>query len=181
MTYLSRIATTDYILKHGIEMPNEQVVLFEPLFVYKKVDMVHKCSWGHTQYEPVLANLIIPAGSFVNLPQSEECKLRANRAICWNIVDYDHKNKPVHKAIPHHSSYRYANTTYKSLEFYLKKEGFSKTDIKAAFEELLVRVSDPKTKYKKSSLVLPEWWDDSTTECAQGIHFFVEKNRAIAW
>ena len=173
--------TKAYILKHGIVMPNDQVVLFNPLFVYKKVDKVLKDSCGYLSYRPVIANLIIPAGSFVNLPQSEECKLRANRAICWNIVDYRNKNNPVTKAVPHHSNFRDLNTVYKSLQISLKNKGKSKTEIKAFFKELLVKVSDPQTKYKNEFLVLPWDWDDSTTECAQGIHFFIDKDRALNW
>lgn len=156
------LETNEYVKNHGTLLPNGQVFLTKPLFVFKKV-------YGKTTGKAAVASLGIPIGAIVNLAQGSSCKLRANEAVCWSINLTSHGKGNITEAY----SGKDSSFIYKPVKFGPYKTSLS--DFKAY-------MSSWDRAVWGSDLLRPKhFFQTTTSECAAGIHFFVEVEKAIAY
>lgn len=190
----------EYVKSMGIMLPNGQVFLEKPLFVFKKVytypdykdkdyenailvnprtlnEYVKNCRNYFGVSNHAVANLIIPAGSIVNLSNYEK-KFRSDAAICWNIV-----RRKDRKHVQFAYSKHIAINKYLPLLYLPAKEtkNITLSDIKRnakIYDWSNNELGNPYVIYNSS--VTPETpFDKSTNTCRSGIHFFLEPETAV--
>jgi hypothetical protein len=163
--------TNAYVRKHGVKLPNGQYMLTSPLYAFKKV-------YGESHRESI-ANLVIPIGAIVNLAQTEDCKLRASQAYCHSIA-LQYGGQSIRSACSgHRQAFKYTSGTSK---------GLTTKDFQGIVLDHENYVQGPRyvstlpiVNKLKACKVVPDSFDTYTSECSNGIHFFVELQRAKNW
>lgn len=169
MNFHTTKSANDYVLKHGILMPNKQVVLTEPLYVYKRIFA------DNYKNNRAIANLIIPVGAFVNLATGSDLKFRASEALCYSIIE-----KYSGKAV----SVGYSGYTTNDFKYHSAlRLGIKEPQIALAVHTNKVQGKDRFTQPSwKNSIAMPiDPFNGSTEECRSGIHFFLDQKRALAY
>lgn len=159
---MNKKETNEFVLKHGVKLPNGQVFITKVMTVFKKVYV-----GGRYNRQHCIATLLIPVGAIVNLSQTKECKLRTNEAICWNIVKREKGTKV-------RSAYSGYNDSYK----YVPIEGKTRISLSNYKKQYMT------FKYRSwaNDIIRPlENFNMSRDECSAGIHFFIERSRAEGW
>lgn len=209
MSYMFLKEQISYVKKHGVMLPNGQVFLEKPLFVFKKVrtynnsldssiknSLVTKNTYlNYDSFGPNLsgaailahsintvgkstrvdgiANLILPAGTLVNLPVSSQLpKMRASQAIVHSIVR-KHDQKEVALAFSGYGGSSTNRMTYLSPKFLVPNRVLSLIQT-GAYETL------HRPGWMQTFVVNPQFaFDTSLDECRSGIHFFLEAEEAL--
>jgi len=178
----------DYIKSHGVLLPNKQVFLTKPLYAFKRV-VTSGNSWydvvttktglskilnddiGTGSSTKAIANLIIPKGAIVNTLDSEwnsetdksYKKLRASTAFCWSIIRLkDNFSMPVAASV-WDSDFHYHSISLLETHIHVK-------DLSIEYgycNNLLIATQNA--------------FDTSRSECASGIHFFLESQDAVTY
>lgn len=161
--------TNAFIKRHGILLPNGQVLLTKPLYVFKKV-FGYNAGRDYSSRTDSIANLVIPIGAVVNLAQNTSRKLRASQAYCHSIVSKNGKQQFNSGESWYVSSFKY-------------KSGIRNGVQPKQFKNMVI----DKEKYESNwgctkvsaCKVTPSSFDTtSTEECSAGVHFFLELNLA---
>jgi hypothetical protein len=200
------IETKNYVLKHGILLPNNQVFLTKPLLAFKKVcthkelndavfkktnsiplhafaytlDSAKKTASKAFRYNyvsiPAVANLIIPRGAIVNLPFTNQLKMRATQAYCHSIFGTGATNEEFVVAFSEYdNSFRY----YSGKRVGLDTVGVPHEDFVADIEKYFFHGHQGAIfKYCKAAV---KDFDTGVSECEAGIHFFAEAQLAVAY
>lgn len=187
---------TEYVKSRGITLPNGQVFITKPLYVFKKVytysnpdnkqfnlpdteDLKEQAQEflkfnGQDWWDPAIANLLIPKGSIVGLPDlsyeystyHDKKKFRSSQALCWNIVRvYDEKEV------------RVAWSQYNPKFLYFPCKDYMN---KSLFKELRHYPSENMMSEYIDLLLKPEHFFDMTDSvCSYGVHFFIEPHDAL--
>jgi hypothetical protein len=162
--YKTQVNANNYVKSQGILMPNNQVVLMKPLYVFKKV---RQTETG----DSVIANMIIPVGAFVNLAQTTTLKFRASEALCYSLIK-QYSKKPVKTAYSGHDS----QFKYKSAIAH----GVDENDIELAISDYAGKIRNDKSYVVSDYVYTPKQrFDPSISECRSGIHFFLKPEQAV--
>lgn len=191
--------TNNYVKQHGILLPNDQVFLTKPLFVYKKVYIPtlgysiptagqygkkgvggrkqvvsswlkkYINRWGSN--DKAIANLIIPAGATVNLARSCAVKLRANKAYCWNIISQVSRDEVPGAVSGHDKSFHYYSLETLLPKYYTLEDLKDTCELYSQNSIFSDHIISPKDKL----------FCNGSGECSSGIHFFVDQKRALDW
>jgi len=189
----------NYIKSHGVLLPNNQVFLTKPLFVFKKVLCLKSENIFNNPYPSLslledeiktqakrnvhytmegIANLIIPVGSIVNPPVTNELKIRANRAICYSIAGRYNKQQKTVGVSKYDNSFVYRSAlenrpssikTY--MKSYLKDYGLGYPNSE----------SYPSNPDMADYTIYPNKFNTNRTECRHGIHFFLKLKDALSY
>jgi hypothetical protein len=116
----------------------------------------------------VIANLVIPAGTVINL--SPSCKLRAEQAYCHSLVENETR-KAVGQAESGHDS----KFTYRSG----KNLGLMDSDFKKLHKDQENVLTGSKRQNLIDCKAKVTNFDYTPNECRAGIHFFLDLRRAI--
>lgn len=171
-------ATKEFLNKNAIKLPNGQWRLKAPLCGFKKVYHDRKVRstsyWPYsstdwtTRRDDAIANIVIPAGTVVNL--SKSCKLRAEQAYCHSIVD-----SKTHRQLASAYSTRNYSFYYQSGV----KAGVAEDLFKKLYKDEEKVQKDAIAKQLLNCKVAVPNFDYTTNECSPGIHFFLDLQRAI--
>lgn len=178
------ISVNRYVKDRGILMPNNQVLVMEPIPVFKKIftyrnnldqkfnrngivekDWKYRREWTRN----AIASLIIPVGAFVNLAQGSHLKMRASKALCYSITRVDYQEAVVAGISSWDSSFRYRSA---------QADGVTLNEALLATEDWKQRTSDKLSKY----MVYPKYpFSEDTKTCTSGIHFFIHSREALKY
>ena len=173
--------TNQFIKERGILLPNKQVKLTEPIFVFKKVKS-SRSGWGN---KDTIANLVIPAGAVVNLAQDYEHKMRTNQAYCYSIVQMGVENNELETAYSTHDDmFRYHSG--KKLGLTLKQvqsltfdhEKYLAIGYSSWYNSDKIRRQKQLKDILEKCKVNPDGFGYTTATCDQGVHFFIDLERA---
>jgi hypothetical protein len=174
-----------YVKDRGVLLTNKQVMLTEPIFVFKKVKSGgDTCSWyASAKDKDSIANLVIPTGAIVNLAQDSEHKMRASQAYCYSIAKLDGTELDTAYST-HDRAFEYNSGKKAGLTLAQAK----KLVVDAEKYLALVRYYGPSynAEFKlKTALecckVEPDSFDLRNSTCAPGIHFFLDLKKAKAY
>lgn len=174
----------NYVKERGVLMSNGHVLLMEPLLVFKKIltydrteDPVYRgrkmnrdYEWlgYHNWYTRAIASMIIPVGSKVNLAQDSELKFRADKAFCYSISRIHNSKDVVAGRSSRRSGFRYLSA---------KAQGVTEGQ---ALEMGRKWKNHNRDKDLSKFMVYPEYsFDERTTTCASGVHFFIHSREAV--
>lgn len=174
--FTSRNEANDFVLRHGYQNNDGQVVLTKSLTVVKKV---HGQGWRWDGRDSAIATLIIPSGAVVNLAQfnreKEEYKFRASQAYCMKIFRMYDKICILNAQSMLYSTFIYtAGINDQSL---LNTDDFC--DIKVDHELSLIENPELAAAFQKCKVVPSSPFATITRMCASGIHFFLDMPSAI--
>lgn len=166
-------ASIKFVKDRGVMMPNGQVMLTEPLYVFKKV---------YADSYDAVANLVVPIGAVVNLADGSSRKFRTNQAYCFSIAKV--------------SSRKEVAVAYSSWDSYFKYRsgkhlGLTLNDIQNLVHDAEKYVkggehsrnleAQNKKKILEAAKCIPSNFFTGTAVCAQGIHFFLELDLAKSY
>lgn len=172
-----------FVKSHGVLLPNEQVMLTQPLHAFKKV---YYRQPGSMRNHDAIANLVIPIGAIVNLAQEGDGqKMRASQAYCHSIFTADGK-KELDTA---HSGYDNTFQYHSGTKAGMKRKDFDDLVVDASKYMGFLSPYDRNYAANKSKLhglnrckVVPSTFQtNSTNTCSAGIHFFVDVKRALSY
>ena len=197
----SNVDTIKFIESKGQKLVNGFVFLTKPIFGFKKV-FSNSDNWNHLSNKELeveirnstyprmseisIANLVIPTGSLVRLPHDESGKMRANQAVCWSIKTLNNGAARRVARSQRLGTNDVHNPLYFSLEWYNKevnkgKSLYAKTFIDSYLDQFNY-FGNHFVGGAGRSLILPtNGFDTSNYECAAGIHFFIDIERAVNW
>lgn len=198
--YQSSLSDTIRTIKSkGQVLPNGHIFLTNPIFGFKKVvtssdpyprlsnleveEYLRKNNECLYWEEASIANLVIPAGSMVRLPNNSSGKIRASQALCYSIKTVKN-GKTRRVAASQRSVMGRGRSFYFSYEWGIDttKSNISPSFDKQNFMDKAHQYRDHETGFYGRSLTLPSnGFDGSNLECAAGIHFFIDIERAINW
>lgn len=177
-----------YVKERGILLPNKQVLLTEPLKVFKKirVDRISGSFGNWNNYEEAIANLVIPIGAVVNLADAYDgVKMRASQAYCFSIATINDKKEVDKGYSTYNSDFKY----HSGKQLGLKDKDYENLALDHEKYFPTIRTwsavpSDKKKEAKKQAFLKSKCVPDSFgltagVTCTGGIHFFLELKRAL--